>query len=68
MANLTKQRDLKPCPFCGAKLVRRMGDAEHNWRCYYEHPDNQCVIFGIFDGYQGIEEYRAWNKRYKEEK
>jgi len=50
-----REANLKPCPFCGAKLYR--------WCGKYVHPDNDCVIFAICDGLNGAKDYRDWNKR-----
>ena len=58
--------ELKPCPFCGARLERR----EMNKRyCRYEnevsyiHPDNGCVILKW--RISTPEEFRQWNERVK---
>ncbi len=50
--------NLKPCPFCGAKLYR--------WCGKYVHPDNDCVIFAMCDGLNGAKDYRDWNNRESE--
>ena len=50
-----REAKLKPCPFCGAKLYR--------WCGRYVHPDNDCVIFAVCDGLNGVKDYHDWNER-----
>lgn len=58
-----QKRDLKPCPFCGAEMIKNVADGYHNWHCYYTHPDNDCIIFSVFNGLATSKDFKDWNKR-----
>ena len=58
--------DLKPCPFCGASLVRyeprREGDG------WFQHPTNGCVLASVGMGdpfviFESAGDFARWNTR-----
>ena len=60
---------LKPCPFCGAKLVKGIAYED----CaepveIYEHPPNDCILSMNTDEFEYIvpvQMIEAWNRRAK---
>ena len=78
MAKVTKEEsgvyELKPCPFCGAELVRK----EEVWRqritnvtrkfTVYTHPGKGCVLdMHRFHFYNSPEKVAQWNRRVSDE-
>ena len=60
--------DLKPCPFCGEMLEKKhvRKTKSRNGYDYYEHPDNECILADVDDGYPLTvfnNEVDDWNRR-----
>jgi hypothetical protein len=61
--------ELKPCPFCGAKLMHIRGKRVNRYYngepTLYEHPQKQSCILGRFAKETRVYEtdIEAWNRR-----
>ncbi len=62
--------ELRPCPFCGAKLELKKGWYPRDNSDAYVHPSNGCILsnFSTYDGFPTAgESVELWNKRSTEE-
>ena len=60
--------ELKPCPFCGEMLERKHVRKTKRMKGYdyYQHPDNECVLADVYDGFpfkMFYDDVDDWNRR-----
>lgn len=55
--------DLKPCPFCNARLERSEAFSRRTASCYVHPEGSDCIIGGIMLWSNDLGRIAAWNRR-----